>query len=128
MDAPMKYIPSSLRYNDYTELQPIDGMRVIIHNPNVYPLSTGQSFYQMRFAISDVKISPEMLTIDDDLRSWKLEDRNCYLPGEKTLKLFKIYSRDNCKQECLSFQILKDCGCIPFYMISKDVFFLKNLF
>lgn len=45
--------------------------------------------------------------------------RNCYLKHERQLKFFKIYTKNNCEQECLSNFTVKTCGCAQFYMISE---------
>lgn len=121
IDYPDEYDETIPTYDDSSRLQPIKGMRVIIHNPNVYPVNSGYSFYQMLYSFSYVSFYPEMFSIVDELKSWSFEDRNCYLDNEKNLTFFKIYNRDNCVHECLTLKILEECGCVPFYMISKDL-------
>ena len=37
--------------------------------------------------------------------------RGCYLKNEKPLKFFKIYTKNNCRSECLANKTLEVCGC-----------------
>jgi amiloride-sensitive sodium channel len=46
--------------------------------------------------------------------------RNCYLENEKTLKFFKVYTKNNCENECLSDFMLNRCGCVEFFMIRNS--------
>jgi acid-sensing ion channel, other len=41
------------------------------------------------------------------------------LENERKLKFFKIYSKSNCEQEEKSFQMLRECGCVMFYMVRE---------
>jgi hypothetical protein len=39
------------------------------------------------------------------------------LADEKPLKFFKIYTKNNCRSECLANRTLAVCGCAQFYMV-----------
>jgi amiloride-sensitive sodium channel len=53
--------------------------------------------------------------------------RGCYFVAdgvehgedERILKYFNIYTKGNCKQECLINRTLEICGCVQFFMIRK---------
>jgi hypothetical protein len=45
--------------------------------------------------------------------------RGCYLKMEKSLKFFKIYTRNNCRSECLANKTVAVCGCAQFYMVRE---------
>jgi acid-sensing ion channel, other len=70
--------------------------------------------------VLDVLISPEMIKTDDDLRSFPVSERQCYMEGERTLKFFKKYSVRNCEMECISIVTSEMCGCVPFYLIRNS--------
>ena len=46
--------------------------------------------------------------------------RNCYLEDEKVLKFFKIYTKNNCENECLTNFMISRCGCVEFFMIRNS--------
>lgn len=62
-------------------------------------------------------ITPNVITTDEDLKSLAIEDRNCFLEGEKYLRFFKIYTSRNCKVECFANLSSEICGCVPFDVI-----------
>jgi acid-sensing ion channel, other len=94
-------------------------MRVLIHNPDELPSDSAQQFLFSKNYETFVFIEPQVTYTDDNLKSMSLKKRGCYLPGEKSLQYFKVYTKTNCEQECLSEMLMKTCGCAPFYMISK---------
>lgn len=99
--------------------EPSNGSRVIIHNTDEFPFRTGQHIRHKTNEIVFMEYTPTLHVIDDALKSWSPEQRNCFLEHEKKLKFFKIYTRINCEHECLSEAMLQACDCVPFYMISK---------
>jgi acid-sensing ion channel, other len=68
----------------------------------------------------DVLISPEVMETEDNLRSFPVNVRQCYMNGERKLTFFKKYSIRNCEMECLSMITFKNCGCVPFYVIRNS--------
>jgi acid-sensing ion channel, other len=107
------------KYNNNNSLQPLALMRVIVHSPFEMPSYMGQEFFHTSVRISSVIVEPEIQMIDESLHSLSPNKRNCLLPNEKALKYFKVYTRRNCEQECLSEMIYRSCRCVPFYMISE---------
>lgn len=65
----------------------------------------------------EVLITPEVITTDEDLKSSPLDERSCYLEGEKQLKFYKAYTKRNCEIECFSNASLEVCGCVSFDVI-----------
>ncbi|KAL7013816.1 hypothetical protein ACKWTF_015599 [Chironomus riparius] len=67
----------------------------------------------------EVLITPEVIKSDESLKKFTPEKRNCYFEGEKTLKLFKIYTRKNCEMECLADFYLQtnETQCVPYYVL-----------
>lgn len=106
-------------YNDRNIFQPYELFRVIIHSPKELPYRASFHFFFERLDFITIYVQTQFEMIDQDLRSWPPEKRNCFLEGEKKLKFFNIYTKINCEHECLSEASLKACGCVPFYMIRK---------
>lgn len=108
-----------LDYNRKNFFQPLEGFYVIVHSPDEYPVDIGSEYNEIKAVTGSVSITPEMFMLDDDLKSWPIEKRNCYLPGDRNLTFFRIYTKGNCKHECLSKAIEEQCGCLPFYVIGQ---------
>lgn len=106
-------------YNDKNMFQPLDSFRVIIHSPEELPYRTGHHRFQGKIDVLNCYVTTTMTKMDKDLESWTPEQRNCFMAGEKKLKFFKIYTKNNCEHECLSKASLNACGCVPFYMIRE---------
>lgn len=45
--------------------------------------------------------------------------RNCFLPNEKKLSLYKVYNKATCMAECKSNFIEAKCGCVPDFVVGK---------
>ena len=57
-----------------------------------------------------------------DQRFWRffvkfLFRRNCYLPNERKLEFFKVYTKANCEHECLAQITINRCKCAQFFMV-----------
>lgn len=55
-------------------------------------------------------------TVDESLRHYSPDKRECYFDGEKQLKFFKIYTKAHCEFECMSNYTLDVCACVKFSM------------
>lgn len=108
-----------LRYNDFNLYQPLVGFYIIVHSPDEYPLNVGSQYNEIKAVSGSVSIDPEMFLLDDDLKALPIEKRSCYLPGERNLTFFRIYTKGNCEHECMSLAIEEQCGCLPFYIIGQ---------
>lgn len=106
-------------HNHSNIFQPLDGLLVFIHSPNEFLTQPSNHFYQRFYTSRDITITPEITLIADELKFWPAKKRNCLLAGEKKLKYFRIYTRNNCEDECLSKAVHETCGCVPFHLIRK---------
>lgn len=113
-------IKRAIYYNDSNHWQPFEVFRIIVHNNDEFPSYSGYQTFHMKDYPFKIRIVPEINLIDDDVKAMSLKKRNCYLPQEKSLKYFKIYTKKNCEQECLSAMMVKACDCVPFYVISMN--------
>ncbi|CAG9810348.1 unnamed protein product [Chironomus riparius] len=68
-----------------------------------------KKYNQITLKVKSFKMSPE-------LQKYDVMHRQCYFENEKKLKYFKIYSEKNCMLECLSDQMIADCGCTRYYI------------
>jgi acid-sensing ion channel, other len=106
-------------YNASNPFQPYDNIRLIVHDTDELPSYSGYQLIHSMWPHTKVEIFPEIHLIDDTFKMMPLERRQCYLRNEKILKYFKVYTKKNCDQECLSDMMQRKCGCVPFYIISK---------
>lgn len=60
----------------------------------------------------------KVLSYDDAILCYR---RGCYLENEKFLKFFKIYTKNNCKSECLANRTVTACGCAQFFMVRDNL-------
>jgi acid-sensing ion channel, other len=108
------------QYDDSNYFQPFGDYRIIIHNNDEFPSYSGSQLFEMKHTYQDVRILPELNLIDEKVKAMSVRRRQCYLPQEKQLKYFKVYTKKNCEQECLAELMMKTCSCVPFYVISKS--------
>lgn len=67
----------------------------------------------------ELLITAKITTTSESLKQYSPGERGCFLPGEKELGIFKIYTQQNCYTECLVKSIIENCKCIPFYFPSE---------
>jgi acid-sensing ion channel, other len=108
--------------NDENPFQQFDGYRVIVHDNDELPSYSGQQFLHAKHYDTDIHLAPHVFLIDVEVKKMSIERRQCYLQHEKSLKFFKVYTKKNCEIECLSSMMVRTCGCVPFYVISKNAF------
>ncbi|CRL07766.1 CLUMA_CG020720, isoform A [Clunio marinus] len=65
----------------------------------------------------EILITPVMITINEDVESLELNERKCFLKGEKRLRFFKTYTKRNCEIECFSNYTESICHCVPFSFV-----------
>jgi amiloride-sensitive sodium channel len=92
----------------------------MIHSPAEWPDKSHPTLLASINMITTISIKPVLLTTAKELIPWDPEIRHCYFQNESKLKFFKVYTQSNCVLECRSFRILSQCGCVPFYFLSKD--------
>jgi hypothetical protein len=93
------------------------GINYLIHNP--FDLFSRDSKVHQTIANHSiiVYLNPVKTIIDKALEKYPISKRGCYLKDEKPLKFFKIYTKNNCRSECLSNRTLSVCGCVQFFMV-----------
>lgn len=87
------------------------GYRIMVHNKDEMPYS------EMDFNVipvsshSDVIVEALIETIDERAKGYPHEIRQCFVEGERELKYFKIYNKNNCEIECLLNTTLEVYNC-----------------
>ncbi|KAF2893162.1 hypothetical protein ILUMI_13013 [Ignelater luminosus] len=107
-------------FDNYTSCNPpLSGYKVVLHHPSELPNMDKQFRLPLDQAVF-VAIKPRMITISENLKSYRPEARKCYLSNERKLRFFKTYTQENCEQECMLNKILTACRCVPFYIIAYN--------
>ncbi|KAK5641672.1 hypothetical protein RI129_010219 [Pyrocoelia pectoralis] len=107
---------------DYICGESLQGYKVALHHPCELPNMDRHFRLPLNQAVL-VAIKPEMITVSSELWNYSPQDRKCYFAEEKYLASYKIYTHQNCLDECLANYTLSQCKCIPFYsaLLSKEV-------
>ncbi|KAL5234974.1 hypothetical protein ACI65C_002384 [Semiaphis heraclei] len=98
----------------------LDVFYILIHSPAEWPDRSHPTLLASVNMISTISIQPFVLTTAEDLIPWDPQIRHCYFQNERKLKFFKVYTKNNCILECRSFNILAQCGCVPFYYLRMN--------
>ncbi|KAL4709034.1 hypothetical protein ACJJTC_005895 [Scirpophaga incertulas] len=101
---------------DYLCRGPVQGFKILLHNPAELPRLSQQYFRSPLAQEVVVAVKPKMMTTSDGLKPYPPERRQCYFPSERYLKYFKIYTQSNCEMECLTNFTYARCGCVHFGM------------
>lgn len=95
------------------------GYKIFLHVPGEVVTFAGHSY---RVPISeevDILIKPQMILTSPGLRSYRPDQRQCFFESERSLRFFKMYTKNNCESECLANFTLNQCDCVKFSMPSN---------
>lgn len=109
------------RVNQSIDIEAQNGYLVMIHRTDELPSDSSFSFHKTDKSV-DIEVTPKQTRLSQELQSLDVKRRNCYFEHEKSLELFKVYSKSNCEHECQSFAFAHQCGCVPFYLLSELYF------
>jgi hypothetical protein len=92
-----------------------------VHSPFEFPnvfdaLSYGQFDYGESL---EVLIIPKVIFTDESLVEIPPSRRNCYFDGERKLKYFKTYTKQNCETEFYADYMISKLNCSQYYIV-KD--------
>lgn len=80
--------------------------------PTFYEYGYADNFIEVPFGSTmDIEIVPEIIKTDENLKTLKSEVRECFFDGERKLKFFKIYTKENCELECISNFTFEALNC-----------------
>ncbi|KAK9883356.1 hypothetical protein WA026_001531 [Henosepilachna vigintioctopunctata] len=92
------------------------GYKVLLHIPSRVARPTMEYIMVPFNKATTITVVPEMMSTSTRVKKYRPESRNCYFPGEKDLKFYKIYTKNSCDIECLSNYTLIKCKCVAFWM------------
>ena len=99
-----------------------DVYKVIFHLPNEVPSSLDLSIDIKLASSKSLSFTAHISKHDETLKQFPPEERGCYFEGEKKLKFFKSYTKNNCEHECMINYTLIKCDCIEYSMPrTKDI-------
>lgn len=92
------------------------GFLVFFHLPGDFASITGKHlFIPIRHDVN-IAMSGKLTKISESLKSYRPNQRKCYLTNEKPLQFFKQYSQNACNLECFANYTMNKCGCVKFSM------------
>lgn len=103
---------------DYACGGTVQGFKIFLHLPVDAPKIATNSFRVPLSEEVEISIKPQLITTSDGLRKYGPSQRKCYFKSERQLRFFKVYTRTNCKEECLANYTKNRCGCVKFSMPS----------
>lgn len=99
------------------------GFKVILSMPGEI-VDTSQNYLLLPLAEEvHVEIKTTLTITSDRLRGYTPKQRGCFFNSENPLRFFKMYTKNNCRTECLSNFTKIECGCVKFSMPSMSFFF-----
>ncbi|KAK3911814.1 Pickpocket protein 28 [Frankliniella fusca] len=101
---------------DYLCRGPVQGFKVLLHNPAEIPRIGQQYFRAPLNQEVVVVVKPSMMTTSEGLREYEPSRRQCYFPYERHLRYFQVYTQKNCELECSTNYTMRMCNCTAFYM------------
>ncbi|KAG5680506.1 hypothetical protein PVAND_010013 [Polypedilum vanderplanki] len=93
-----------------------------LHLPNEMPSQLHRKQFVRFHEKTYVSLTATVYKTHKDLQKLEPDARGCYFEGERKLKYFKSYTKNNCNLECIANFTLKNCGCLKFSMPrDKDI-------
>lgn len=99
-------------------------LQLLLHNPADVPIGINPTAYVLGRRMLTISLSALILRTSSKIKNWTPEMRNCYYQHEKWLKFFKVYTLQNCENECRANNTLNKCGCNAFYQPSNNLVLL----
>ncbi|XP_072396599.1 pickpocket protein 28-like [Diabrotica undecimpunctata] len=106
---------------DYFCKSSIQGHKMEISHPSRVPRP---KYDHIRIPLDQAVMTTlilDMMSTSKAVKNYNPRRRNCYMPNERPLTYFKIYTQQNCKLECLTNYTLNKCGCTTAYMPRENV-------
>ncbi|RZF32442.1 hypothetical protein LSTR_LSTR001906 [Laodelphax striatellus] len=99
--------------NDMQDFCTLGGRGFLVkgYNPAEQPSLTGGIAYAQVDQMTIIEVVPELITTSDNLKSWSPQKRGCYYNHERKLKMFSLYTYNNCETECIVNITINRCKC-----------------
>lgn len=111
----------NINFDDYYQVTS-DGKfySYYLHLPNEIISQTMQRNFLEIDTDMLLTLSAKSKKSSESLRGFLPENRGCYFEDERSLQLFKAYTRSNCEVECYVNYTLFDYGCTAFFLPHND--------
>ncbi|XP_031632053.1 pickpocket protein 28-like [Contarinia nasturtii] len=112
------FIVMSLSVEDfnYMCIGPIQGFKVTLTMPGERQKVLSRFFEILNSEKSEILVKPKMVMTSNILRHYSPRQRQCFYQSERQLHFFKIYTQNNCEEECLANFTRNECDCVNFSM------------
>lgn len=94
-------------------------IRLAFHLPNEIVGSVSKVKYLNYNDDNQLVLNVREQRVDENLRRYRPEKRQCYFDNERKLQFYRQYTKDNCFNECLINYTLNTCGCVKFSMLRR---------
>lgn len=91
---------------------------IYIHGPNYIPtLLSKIPNSELRHTLISLVFRPIITQSTESIRNLFVFQRRCLFEDESELEFFpQMYTYDLCALECALKNLIKECGCVPFFM------------
>lgn len=89
---------------------------MLLHSPNEIPRIADYGINVAAGRESLVIVKPDITEASPLLRPIAVRQRRCVFAEELRLEYYRIYTRKNCKLECVARLEVQQCGCHQYYM------------
>lgn len=98
----------------------VNGFKITFHPPNEVP-QISKKYIQISPGKQILfKINPSLIISLANIHKYSPVARQCYFQTERKLRFFNGYTQRSCELECMANFTLAECGCVRFFMPSKN--------
>lgn len=90
--------------------------KIFLHRPDELKYAAVRSYEIEAGRRVLILVEPSVVATPKYLKKYHSKHRECFFSEEHPLRFFKIYTKNNCDQECLSNFTKISCGCVRFSM------------
>lgn len=90
-------------------------LQILIHHPYDHPDSNIPYLILSINTAMYINIKPTITTCRPNVAKLSINERKCLFKYEGSLQIFEHYTYHNCMLEVRRRELLKTCGCVPFY-------------
>ncbi len=103
---------------------------IYLHGPSYIPnLLSKITNSDLRHTLVSLVFRPIITESTKSIRNLFVFQRKCLFEDESTLEFFpQLYTYDLCNLECNLKNLIKECGCLPFFMKRIGMFFKYQAF
>lgn len=96
-------------------------IQVTVHAPDETPFVSRHFVRLSPDGETMLTVRPLATRVDSKLRGLDVQQRQCLFTDERHLKYFRQYTQRNCEIECVTDNLVRQCGCTRFSMPRKHL-------